>query len=139
MKKVFFDTNVLLDFLLDRPPYADDVSEIIETCIEEEISICVSPVSITNLNYIIGRLENREKANAQTQKVLRLVQVDSVGQSTIQTAANSKFKDFEDGVQNFCAVEAGHEVIVTGNVKDYKESDLSVLTPKEFLAKLRSA
>jgi hypothetical protein len=62
----------------------------------------------------------------------------NVGQTTVQKASTSKFVDFEDGVQNFCATEAKHKIIVTRNVKDFKQSSISIMTPKEFLVKLQS-
>ncbi len=138
MKKLFLDSDVLLDFLIDRAPFMDDIAEIIENSISSEVKLCISPISITNLNYIIGKLANKKKANMQTKKILKLVSVESVGQTTINKAAGSKFKDFEDGVQNYCAEESGHEIIITRNTKDYKESKLSILTPREYLAKIQN-
>jgi len=133
---VFVDADVILDFLLDRSPYVDDISEIIERSIKTELALCVSSITITNLNYIIGRIENVRSARVKIKKILRLVSVENVGASTVQKAAKSKFKDFEDGVQNFSAEEANHHIIITRNTRDYKESNLAILTPKEFLAKI---
>ena len=138
MKKIFLDSDVLLDLLLDREPFMDDIAEIIEASLSSNVKLCVSPITVTNINYIIGRLENQKTADTQTKKVLKIVNVENVGQSTINKASQSKFKDFEDAVQNYCAEESGHLVIVTRNTKDYKESDLSILTPKEYLAKMKS-
>ncbi len=138
MNKVFLDSDVLLDLLLNREPFADEIAEIIEDSIAEKIKLCVSPISITNINYIIGKLENQKKADSQTKKILEIVKVENVGQAIVTKAANSKFKDFEDAVQNYCAEDAGHQIIITRNTKDYKESRLSILTPKEYLAKSKS-
>lgn len=138
MKKIFLDSDVLLDLLLDREPFADDIAEIIEHSLSSNIQLCVSPITITNINYIIEKLENRKKAAAQRKKILKMVKVENVGQSIITKASDSKFKDFEDAVQNYCAEESEHQIILTRNTKDYKESDLSILTPKEYLAKIGS-
>ena len=138
MKKVFLDTNVLLDFLLDREPFHLDIAEIIELSINESFKLCVSSITVTDICYIIGRSEGIKAANKKTKKILQLVTVENVGESTVHKSSNSKFKDFEDGVQNYCAIEAKHEIIVTRNVKDFKESELSIMTPKEFLIKLKS-
>jgi predicted nucleic acid-binding protein len=138
MKKVFLDTNVLLDFLLDRAPFTDDIAQIIDQAIYNSIKLCVSSITITNINYIIGRSEGVKSANKKTKQILELVSVENVGDSIIRKASKSKFKDFEDGVQNFCASESQHKIIVTRNVKDFKQSKLSILTPKEFLAKMKS-
>lgn len=138
MEKVFLDTNVLLDFLLDRKPFNDDVAEIIEISISESIELCISSITVTDANYIIGRSEGSISANKKTKKILELVKVENVGETTVHSSSNSKFKDFEDGVQNFCATEANHKIIVTRNTKHFRESKLAIMTPKEFLARIRS-
>ncbi len=138
MKKIFLDSDVLLDLLLNREPFTDDIAAIIEDSLSSDIKLCVSPITMTNINYIIGKLENQKKADTQRRKLLQIVQVETVGQLIISTASNSRFKDFEDAVQNYCAEESGHQIIITRNTKDYKESDLSILTPKEYLAKIRT-
>ena len=138
MKKIFLDSDVLLDLLLDREPFIDDITEILEESLSSGIKLCVSPITVANINYIIGKLENQRKANTQRKKILKIVRVENVGQSIMDTASNSKFKDFEDAIQNYCAEESGHQIIITRNTKDYKESDLSILTPKEYLAKIRN-
>ena len=66
MKKLFLDSDVLLDLLLDREPFSDDIATLIEKSIDSEIKLCTSPISITNINYIIGRLENKNKADLKT-------------------------------------------------------------------------
>ncbi len=139
MKKIYLDSDVLLDLLLDREPFSDDIAILIEDSINSEIKLCTSPISITNINYIIGRLENKNKADLKTKKILKIVSMENIGQMVIDKASNSRFKDFEDSVQNYCAVESGHEIIITRNTKDYKESELSIMTPREYLAKIQSS
>ena len=124
MKKVYFDTNVILDFLLARGPFHEDIAEIIEECFERSIEMCISAASITDLNYIIGKSEGTKIARVKTAKVLDFVKVESVSESLIKRASKSNFKDFEDAVQNYCAEESKHKIIVTRNVKDFKESRL---------------
>ena len=138
MKKIFLDSDVLLDLLLDREPFMDDIADIIEASILSKTKLCISPISITNINYIIAKLENQRKADIQTKKILKIVDIENVGQKVIDKAANSNFKDFEDSVQNYCAEESGHEIIITRNTKDYKESNLSIMTPREYLAKIQN-
>ncbi|MEM9675379.1 MAG: PIN domain-containing protein [Cyclobacteriaceae bacterium] len=138
MNKIFLDSDVLLDLLLDREPFTDEIAEIFENSLATSISLCISPISITNINYIIGKLENQRAADSKTKKILKLVQVENVGQTTINKASQSEFKDFEDAVQNYCAQESGHKIIITRNTRDYKASDLSIMTPREYLAKMNS-
>ena len=139
MRKVFIDADVILDFLLDREPFINEITEIIEVSVASEFALCVSSVALSNLHYIITRIENVRSANSKIRKILKLVKVENVGQSTVVKAMESDFKDFEDGMQNYCAEEVNHKIIVTRNTKDYKTSNLAIMTPKEFLARLRTA
>lgn len=134
--KVFLDSDVILDFLLDRQPYSDDIGQIIERSINSDLQLCVSPITITYLNYIIGRLQNKKQAHLKTKKILQLVNVENVCESTIKKAIKSRFKDFEDAVQNYCAIESNHTIILTRNIKDYKESELGILSPSEYTSQM---
>ncbi len=138
MKKLYLDTNVLLDFLLDRPPFTEDIAELLQKAIVESIKLCVSPISITDSYYIISKSEGKITAKKKILQILNLVSIENISESAIKKSAVSDFKDFEDGVQYYCAVEATHSIIVTRNVKDFKESDLAIMTPKEVLAKVKA-
>lgn len=138
MNKLFLDSDVILDLLLDREPFSNDIESLIEFSLDTETKLYTSPISICNINYIIGRLETKTKADFKTKKILELISIENVGQKVVDDACSSNFKDFEDSIQNFCAVESGHKIIITRNTKDYKESHLSILTPKEYLAMVKS-
>ena len=138
MNKVFIDTNVILDLLLAREPFASDVVDIISLSEAGDFRLEVSSNTIVNVNYIVGNLENAKKAKEKTVKILALVDVLNVGPGTIDIAIRSKFKDFEDAVQNFCAMENDHTIIITRNTKDFKHSELAIMTPKEFLTRINS-
>ncbi len=133
--KLYLDSDVLLDLLMDRAPFADDIAQVITISRASNVQLCASPITITSINYIIGKIENQSKARSQVKKLLQLVAIENVGQTEISSASNSIFNDFEDAVQNFCATNAGHEIIITRNTKDYKASELAVMTPSEYLAK----
>lgn len=129
------DTDVILDFLLNRDPYISEITEIIERSVLNEMTLCVSSLTISNLHYIISRIEKKKSANNKIRKILKLLTVENVGQTTVTKAMESEFSDFEDGIQNYCAEEADHKVLITRNTKDYKNSSLAIMTPKEFLAR----
>lgn len=138
MKKIYLDTNVILDLLLDRPPFSNDIAELIEVSAQKSIDLCVSSITITDTSYIVEKFEGQKRARQKIKKILELVTVENVGQSIVKKSSESSFKDFEDGVQNFCAVEAKHKVIVTRDIKGFKKSKLSILSPKEVLVKINS-
>ena len=58
MKKIFLDADVLLDLLLDRAPFVEDIVEIVETSLSSKVRLCVSPITITNIHYIINSDDN---------------------------------------------------------------------------------
>lgn len=134
MKKVFLDTDVIIDFLTKRLPYSSEAMRIFEYSARGQLQLFASSLSFNNINYIVTRLENKKKAAAKIKQLMSLVEVLAVGKSALEKSLLSGFKDFEDGIQNFCAKENGLTILITRNVKDYSKSDLSIQTPKEFLA-----
>jgi len=136
MKKIFLDTNVVIDFLLQREPFAKDAAIIFELGARKKLKLFVSSLSINNIDYIVSKLESRSKARKLTRKLITLIEVSSVGKITVEKAVESDFKDFEDALQSFCAEEANLKILVTRNVKDFSKSNLSILTPIEFLSTL---
>lgn len=133
MTKVFLDTNVVLDFILNREDFAEEAAIIFDLGERKKLSLALSSLSVNNIDYVISKIESKEKARIIIIKLLSLIETLSVDKTTIQKAAMSDFKDFEDAIQNYCAEENGFKSIVTRNLKDYKNSNLSILTPKEFL------
>jgi len=131
--KIFLDTNLIIDFLTKREPYSEEIKDIFQYSVEGKYELFISSVTVTNTYYIISKLENVSFAKKKIAQLMELVNVLNVGESTIVKALDSKFKDLEDGVQSFSAEEGNLKLILTRNVKDFKWSNLTVLTPKEFL------
>ena len=99
-----------------------------------KLKTSVSSLSSNTFDYVISKLESRAKSGKIISQLIHLFEIQSVGKSIIEKAAQSEFKDFEDALQNYCAEEAKVSTIVTRNVKDYNKSDSSILTPTELLA-----
>jgi len=135
--KVFLDSDVLLDYLTGREHFLDEIKIIINKGIKKEIQLFTSSLIIANIHYFISRAENKKKAILKIEKLLTFLKVVNVGENEILAAVKSKFKDFEDAIQNFSAINSKLDVIVTRNIKDYKLSRLPILTPREFVVKLK--
>lgn len=133
MKQVFLDTDVVMDFLTKREPFSVESMKLMEYGRLDRLTLTISSLSLSNIYYLITRLENRVIAREKIKGIIKLVQILSVTQTTIEKAAYSEFKDFEDAIQNYCAEENGINLLITRNVKDYQESNLSIQTPKEFI------
>lgn len=135
--KVFLDSNVLLDLLLGREEFLEDVKWILELSMNKEYTLYTSSLVIANIHYLISKVMNTQHAIEKVEKLLSFLKVLNVGEKEIKSSISSNFKDFEDGIQNFSAINSDMEIIVTRNIKDFKHSKLSILTPKEFLVKYR--
>lgn len=135
--KVFLDSDVLFDLLLGREEFLEDVKWILELSMNKAYTLYTSSLVIANIHYLISKVMNTQHAIEKVEKLLSFLKVLNVGEKEIKSSISSKFKDFEDGIQNFSAINSNMEIIVTRNIKDYKYSKLSILTPKEFLVKYR--
>lgn len=134
--KIFVDSDVILDFLTGRDYYFEEIRQIFNKAINSEIELFTSPVIVANVHYFISKTENTNKANRRISQLLTFIRVLDVGEKEIQSSLDSGFKDFEDGIQNFCAARAQIKIILTRNVKDFKTSELSILNPSELMAKI---
>ena len=133
--KIFLDTDVALDHLADRQPFAEYAHRLFGLAETGEITICLSSLSFSNLYYILRKLKGHQDALDLPAKLKLLVRVSIVSEVEIQSALSSSFKDFEDAIQHFAAkTEGGISAIITRNKLDYSASEIPVLSPDEFLA-----
>lgn len=134
MKKVLIDTDVLLDFFFDRKPYSDNSTIILNLCDKGILEGFITPVIISNTYYLLRKTAKHEKVIEKLKQLLTITNVLQMDRQVIEEALNSEFKDFEDALQNFSAINYGKiEVIVTRNVKDFKKSEIGVLTPDSLV------
>ena len=134
--KIFLDTDVALDHLADRQPFAEYAHRLFALAETGELTVCVSSLSFSNLYYILRKLKGHADAVALLGKLKILTRVSAVTELEIQSALSSSFKDFEDAIQHFAAkTEGGISAIVTRNKTDYSASEIPVFSPEEFLAK----
>lgn len=133
MKKYFLDTNILLDFLGNRQPFGKYALQILNKGRLKEWELWTSDNSITTSYYIIGREIGEKDARMKIGKLLNYIEIQPVGKPELQTALISRFKDFEDGVQHFCALSIENiNGFITRNQKDYKHSQIKVYSPEEL-------
>ena len=134
MKKILIDTDVILDFFFDRKPFSDYSAIILGLCEQELLEGFITPVIISNTYYLLRRTAKHEKVIEKLKQLLTITHVLQMDRMIIEKALNSEFNDFEDALQNFSAINNGEiEVIITRNVKDYRKSELGVLTPESFV------
>ncbi|WP_396191909.1 type II toxin-antitoxin system VapC family toxin [Flavobacterium sp.] len=131
--RLFLDTNVILDLILNRQPFFDDIAKIVTLSEKGKLKLVTSSVSFVNCNYILGRSIKKEKVT-ENLKIARLIfDIIDVSQTDIDKSLNSDFEDFEDGVQYYSALRNNCNYIITRDNKDFKHSEIPVLAPSEFL------
>ena len=133
MEKVFVDTDIVLDLLSNREPFYSHSAQLFSEADKGKIRIHVSSLTFSNLNYILSRQYSVDQARKKLLKFKTLVTVLSVTDKVVELALSSDFKDFEDGLQYFTAIENNLKRLLTRNLKDYKTADITVMTAEQFL------
>lgn len=134
MDTVLIDTDVILDFFFDRKPFSEEASRLLSLCEKGEVKGFVTSIMLSNVYYLLRKTANHEKVIENLKMLMNIIDVTTTNKKTVIEALNSEFKDFEDALQNFSAInEKEIKVIITRNIKDYKSSTLSLMTPESYL------
>ena len=134
MDNVLIDTDVILDFFFDREPFVEFATEILNQCEDRRINGFTTPVIICNVYYLLRKTANHQLIIEKLKQLLSIIEITEMNKEVVLDTLNSKFKDFEDALQNFSAIQNGKiNIILTRNIKDFKKSGLAVLTPETYL------
>ena len=135
---VLIDTNVVLDVLLDRPLFVDDAAAILSIP-ESIVYKYISASAITDIYYVAYKeLRNKQKVKDIIKRLLSLIHIADVSEENILFALESDWNDFEDSVQNAVAESHNFDAIITRNSADFKNSNLNIFSPKDFLQFIRT-
>ncbi len=129
MKRIFLDTNIILDLLI-REEYKSQIRDLISHC--SDSSLYISYLTVANAAYIMRKYPKPE-VRANLNLLLRIFDVIPNDRNQIEEALKTEDPDFEDILQYQSAKSAGCEVILTRNYKDYTFSDIPVMNVKEYL------
>ncbi|MEM6765979.1 MAG: PIN domain-containing protein [Bacteroidota bacterium] len=133
MDNIFLDADIVLDFLAQRKPFHPFADQVFQLSDEGKVTLYVSSLTFSHVHYILGRQLGKGKARQILKTFKVLVKVVSVGDKVIDLALASSFKDFEDAIQHFTALEVGCSVILTRNISDYKQAQLPVMTAESYI------
>lgn len=134
MEKILIDTDVVLDFFFDRMPHSEYATQVIGLCETGKIQGFITPVICSNVYYLLRRTARHKKVIDNLKQLLMILDVLLMDNEIVKNALNSRFKDFEDALQNFAAIKYGEiNVILTRNLKDYSKSEIGVLSPEAYL------
>lgn len=132
--KVLFDTNVVLDVLLDREPHVDVAARLFALIDNGRLEGSICATTVTTIYYIAAKSFSRKRAHTQVQELLGLFDVADVGRDVLDRALDLDFADFEDAVAHEAARASGVAAIVTRDGSDFVNASLPVFDPHELLA-----
>ena len=132
-KKIFIDTDVILDIAFERKPFFYDSQKILSLVEKNYFIGFTSSLILANCYYIISSNKNKNIAQKTISKLRSILTVLPFTDKEIGESLNSNMKNFEDGIQYFIAVNNGLDTIITRNIQDYKNVDINVFMPNDFL------
>ena len=124
--RILFDTNIVLDLLLDRAPFADAAAELFSKVEEGSIVGYLCGTTVTTIHYLTTKAVGSARAQEEVGKLLSFFEVAPVNRAILESALKAGFPDFEDAVIHEAAYHAGAEAIVTRNLKDFRKSRITV-------------
>lgn len=135
MNNLLIDTNIIIDLLAKRQPFYDDAAALFSLGDNKEVILAISSLTFANTSYILSKM----LAPKQTKDILMnfrsIVRILSLDDKVIDLAlGDDYFKDFEDGLQYYTAVENQMDLIISRNKKHFNSAKIPVLTAKEFLS-----
>ncbi len=133
------DTCVIVDALQSRQPFCSDAQKIFILAANERFKGCISAKSVTDIYYITHRLTHSDKeTRVILEKLFSLFKVEDTAGADCLHALPSDISDYEDAIMAETAKRIEADCIVTRNEKDYKNSDVAVYSPSDFIRKLES-
>ncbi len=136
--RILFDTNVVLDVLLDREPFSSTAAKLFSKVETGEITGYVCATTITTIHHLTSKVIRVDSAIEVINKLMMLFEVAPVNRAVLDAALSSGFKDFEDAVVHESGVYKEAQGIVTRDSDGFKKSQINIYSPEELLLMLES-
>ena len=131
--KVLVDTNIILDFLLEREPFFTDADTLIQTIRADQIQGYLTATTLTDIFYIARKPKGVQIAKQYISDLLALMRICPVNKRILNVAISSNLPDFEDAVQLACAMALNLDAIVTRDPQGFASATLPILSAGEVL------
>lgn len=132
---LLIDTDILLDIALKRIPFFEDSVKIINLIESKKFNGFIAWHTLSNFYYLIVHGSGKNKAKDFIKDLLEFVYVAETKTDDAKKAVQMKVPDFEDALQISAALVYNADFIITRNVRHYKNSTMTALTPETFLKK----
>jgi len=135
--KLLIDTNIVLDALMNRAPWAKAAQDVILAVAEEKAEGCITASSFTDIHYLLRKhLKDKENTKQALLGLLTVVNVLDVTGSDCEKAFDLPMSDYEDALLAYCGKRHKVDRIITRNKKHYEGSPVKAVEPEEILRNL---
>jgi predicted nucleic acid-binding protein len=135
--QIFIDTNVILDALMMREPWAASAQTLLRDAALGKFNSNILASQTTDIFYIIRRQGvDAGAAKSIIRKLTNTINISEVTLADVNNALSSNMNDYEDALLAYCAYRYKAAYIITRNEKDFLESPVSALPPEIFLKQL---
>ena len=132
--KLCVDTNVMVDLLAHREPFYETAQQLFSLADMNKCTIVVASMSFSTTAYLLERKLTYEELSLTLRQFASIVEIASVDEHVVRKSLSttSHFRDIEDAMQHYAAIQADCDFIITRNVKDFALSDIPVYAPDDF-------
>ena len=135
MRKLFLDTNIIIDLIADRKPFSKYAIQLFQKAELKEIELFTSSHSIATTHYLLKKYLGEKELREVLYNLLDYITVIAVDTAILKKGLRSSYKDFEDSIQILCASSIEKiDCIVTRNTKDFKGSEIPAFNPDEIIS-----
>jgi predicted nucleic acid-binding protein len=135
--RILFDTNIILDIALGREPFFIDSADVFKKIDNDVIYGFITATTITDIYYIAKKEKGHAIAIAFISNLIDVIDVLGIDKEIIIESLLSPFNDFEDAIQSISSRLNNIDYIITRNQKDFADSEIIAVGPKEFLSILK--
>ena len=123
----------MMDLLCMRDPFFIPIAKIASLADKNEVELATSALSFATTSYFLTKNESIDSCKNKLRKFKSISKIGSLNEQIIEKSLNSNFTDFEDALQYYSALNADCQIIITRNGKDFKFSEIPVMTAEEYI------
>ncbi len=138
MNRVFIDTDVIIDLFIDRKPHHEIALEFFTIATKYNVALTTSPIVIANTYYLLSKIKNKTYALEKVRDLRKIMKIVPINEMIIDLALSTPYKDFEDTLQYYCALESKISYLITRNVVDYQKDKMEILQPVEYIKMIKN-
>jgi predicted nucleic acid-binding protein len=134
MITVLYDTNIILDVLMQRQPFYVNSTLALSLSGREIVHGYIAGHAVTTIDYILQKQVGHHQSRQAISCLLEKLQVAPITESVIRQGLNTNYRDFEDAITYLAALAVGAQIIVARNIKDFPlDREIDVLLPEQIL------